>query len=205
MSVAPVNDDMNIIGRAVAALLCGVADREPLLTACGRVRLYPPTTPGGYWRLKWHEHGLPQDTTGGKTLRSANEKADSIIRDLDRKLGPKANVRVEAALEAYVVFVETTHSKKAGDSDGRGRGRLGGRGCGPPRGDCRRTGRPGRSPTSASTNSGSLPPSDTGSSTALLRNGENGTVRGPGRPVRWPLPERGGWSVAGRPFRGPTT
>src|SRR5687768_16264435 len=42
------------------------------------VRVYPPTTPGGPWRIRWHERHVRRDTSA-KNQRAAIAKATEIV------------------------------------------------------------------------------------------------------------------------------
>jgi hypothetical protein len=76
---------------------------EVLETPCGRVKVSPPSSTGGYWRLEWYEHGQRKQTSGGRTQETATARVAEVLERLDRKLAPKSTRRVQEAREAYEV------------------------------------------------------------------------------------------------------
>ncbi len=60
--------------------------RQVLETPCDRVRIIEPAGTGGdvYWRVEWYdEDGVRHQTTGGRTMKSAQAKAAKVLQRLD--------------------------------------------------------------------------------------------------------------------------
>lgn len=89
------------------------AARQVLETSCGRVRLTEPSGTDGdvYWRVEWYdEDGARHQTTGGRTVKSAQAKAAKVLQRLDDAVKAEGRERLGTAVDAYVAFCEQEHS-----------------------------------------------------------------------------------------------
>jgi integrase len=76
----------------------------PRETPCGRVKIYEPTKPGGYWRLEFYEHNRRRQTTAGKTFEDAGQKVKEILARLDADTQPEGEKVLNEFLEAYFAW-----------------------------------------------------------------------------------------------------
>jgi integrase len=77
------------------------ARTEPV-EVIGAVAVFAPTGTSPYYRLKWREpDGLPGDTTGGRTLDDAVERAEQIDDRLLMAAGPQATTTLDAMATEY--------------------------------------------------------------------------------------------------------
>jgi hypothetical protein len=74
------------------------------------VRVYPPTKPGGYWRIRWAEEHRPRDTTASART-AAVDKATEIVERLGSGLGTSGGHALGAALVAHFLDPERRPSR----------------------------------------------------------------------------------------------
>jgi hypothetical protein len=88
------------------------AGRNPLVAMVGVVRVLEPDAKG-YYRLKWTEpDGTPGDTSAGRILEHAREKASEINDRVTSAAGPKAVAALEGVVAAYLAAGHSPYKDK---------------------------------------------------------------------------------------------
>jgi integrase len=88
------------------------AARKPSIPSVGVVDVFGPN-PKGYYRLKWSEpDGTPGDTTAGRILEPALEKAAEINERVSSAAGPKAVTTLDVILAEYLLAGHSPYKDK---------------------------------------------------------------------------------------------
>jgi hypothetical protein len=88
------------------------ARREPA-EMVGAVAIFEPTGTSPYYRLKWREpDGLTGDTTAGRTLQAARDKAADLDDRLTRAAGSQAITPLTVIVEEYLAQGRSPHKGK---------------------------------------------------------------------------------------------